>query len=153
MTEGGDLPRGVLRGGTFHFPVRVYYEDTDQQGIVFYANYLRYFERGRTEYLRHLDAAPAKVEAQEGLVFVVARLDISYHRSATLDQVLDVQTSVAKLGRVKLLMDQAIYCEGQLVTSAKVTVAVVDRQGRPSALTPDLQARFTAVSPASRHSS
>ena len=133
---------GQLLGGCHHLPVRVYYEDSDQQGFVFYANYLRYFERGRTEFLRHLGAAPVTIEARLGLVFVVARIDVSYHQPARLDDVLQVRTSVEKKGRVKLLMHQEIYRDQTRLTSAKVTLALIDRQGRPARLPPELDACF-----------
>ena len=90
---------GELRGQTYHLPVRVYYEDTDQQGIVFYANYLKYFERGRTELLRHLGAPPADIETRLDRLFVVAKVEITYHKSARLDDLLDVRTRLASLGR------------------------------------------------------
>jgi len=133
---------GELRGRTYHFPLRVYYEDTDQQGIVFYANYLRYLERGRTEFLRHMGAPPAEIETRLNRLFVVARIDIRYHRSARLDEVLDVQTSVGCLGRVKLMMNQAIYRDETLLTEAELTIAIIDRDGKPARLGPELEARF-----------
>jgi len=138
---------GHLSGQVYHLPVRVYYEDTDQQGIVFYANYLKYFERGRTELLRHFGAAPAAVEADQGRVFVVAHLDISYRQSARLDEVLDVQTRLDHLGKVKIRMDQRIYRGDQLITQAKVTVAILDQAGRPARLNAALEQRFAALLP------
>ena len=134
-----NVSTGVFQEGAFHFPVRVYYEDTDQQGIVFYANYLRYLERGRTEFLRHFGAAPKDVADKYDRVFVVARVDISYLSSATLDDLLSVQTSIQKFGRVKLLMQQDIYRGDEKIVSAQVTLAVVNGEGRPAALNKDLQ--------------
>ncbi len=136
---------GELRGKTFHLPVRVYYEDTDQQAIVFYANYLKFFERGRTEFLRTLGAPPAQIETDLDRLFVVAGVNIRYHQSARLDEILDVQTRVAKLGRVKLLMDQKIYRGEDLIASAELTIAIIDRQGKPARLTQELEARFQAL--------
>lgn len=135
-------PTGEFANGTFHFPVRVYYEDTDQQGIVFYANYLKYLERGRTEFLRHVGAPPIDIEAQFDRVFVVAHLDIRYHGSAKLDDILVVQTTISSFGRVRLTMEQKIYCEDVLVTTALVTLAIINGQGRPARLSKDLEDRL-----------
>ena len=136
---------GTLEGQTYHLPVRVYYEDTDQQGHVFYANYLKYFERGRTEFLRHLGAPPAKIETDLGRLFVVAKINLTYHQSARLDDVLNVQTRLARLGRVKLVMDQVIYRGDTLITRAEVTVAIIDRAGRPARVSPQLEALFASL--------
>lgn len=136
---------GELRDKTYHLPVRVYYEDTDQQGIVFYANYLKYFERGRTEFLRALGAPPAQIETDLNRLFVVAAVNMRYHQSARLDEALDVQTRVAKLGRVKLLMNQKIYRGDDLIASAELTIAIIDRNGKPARLTVDLESQFQAL--------
>ena len=141
---------GTLDGKIHRFPVRVYYEDTDQQGIVFYANYLKYFERARTEFLRHLGAPPAKIETELGRLFVVAKINLIYHRSACLDEVLEVQTQVARVGKVKLEMDQRItrgdtLITQTLITQAQVTVAIIDPCGRPARLTPELETLFATL--------
>ena len=138
------ISEGQLVEKTYHFPVRVYYEDTDQQGIVFYANYLKYLERGRTEFLRFLGAPPAAIETDLDRLFVVARVDISYHQSAKLDEVLDVQTRVARMGRVKLLMDQSIHRGEALIASAQLTIAIVDGAGKPAPLPQDLADHFAS---------
>ena len=128
-----------LAGGSVHrLTVRVYYEDTDAQGVVFYANYLNYLERGRTELLRTLGAAPAQVAKGQGWVFMVSHLDLKYHKSAKLDDLLEVQTRVAHLGRVQLTMVQQIYGAGDLITTAKVRLAILDPAGRPARLDPSL---------------
>ena len=120
---------GDLIDKTHVYPLRVYYEDTDQQGIVFYANYLKYFERGRTEFLRHLGAPPAEIETTFDRLFVVAKAEITYQRPAKLDEVLIVKTRLARLGKVKLTMDQGLYREADLIAKGALTIAIVDRGG------------------------
>ena len=136
---------GILDGQRYIYPLRVYYEDTDQQGIVFYANYLKYFERGRTELLRHLGAPPGEVEAAFDRLFVVARADVSYHTSAKLDDILHVHTAVQRLGKVKLMMDQRIYRGEELIAHGTLTIAIIDRTGRPSALPAHVHQKFAAL--------
>ena len=140
---------GTLIDKTHRYPVRVYYEDTDQQGVVFYANYLKFLERGRTEFLRHLGASPIEVESKFNCLFVVAHVDIHYHRPARLDDVLDVQTTLSTLGRVKLTMHQSIIrgqgLNQELISSATVSLAVVNHAGRPTRLPPEIQARFAQL--------
>ncbi len=133
-----DPAAGQGREGVHRLPVRVYYEDTDAQGVVFYANYLNYLERGRTELLRTLGAAPAQVAQDQGRVFMVSHLDLKYHKSATLDDVLEVQTRVAHLGRVQLTMVQQIHRVSDLITTATVRLAILDFAGRPARLDPRL---------------
>ena len=136
---------GALVDRTYVYPLRVYYEDTDQQGIVFYANYLKYFERGRSEFLRHLDAAPGDIERAFDRLFVVARADVSYHKPAKLDDVLHVLTSVQKLGKVKLIMDQRLVRGEDVIAKGELTIGVIDRAGRPSKLPAHVQEKFDAL--------
>ena len=84
--------------GTFSFPVRVYYEDTDTAGIVYYANYLRYLERGRTEWLRALGVAQLQLAEETGIVFAVRSLNIEYLKPARLDDALAVLTELTLPG-------------------------------------------------------
>ena len=136
---------GILIGQTHIYPLRVYYEDTDQQGIVFYANYLKYFERGRTEFLRHLGTPPGEIEQIYDRLFVVARADVSYHIPAKLDDILQVHTRLEQLGRVKLLMDQRLMRGDNLIAKGELTIAIIDRAGRPSALPAEMQTKFLAL--------
>ena len=135
--------RGYVQNKKFHFPVRVYYEDTDQQGIVFYANYLKYFERGRTELLRYFGCPPGLIEAKYDRVFVVVGLQCSYERPAVLDDLLDVQTELIKAGKVRFKLDQKILREEELIASAQISLAVVNKDGRPARMGADLEAIFT----------
>lgn len=114
--------------------VRVYYEDTDFSGVVYHANYLRYFERGRTELLRDLGVDQAALFAAEPpLGFAVARIAVDFRRPARMDDLLDVETRVAEVGGASLTMHQRLARDGDLLVEATVRVAAVSR-GRAARL-------------------
>lgn len=92
--------------GTFVWPVRVYWEDTDAGGIVFYANYLKFFERARTEWLRSLGVQQQALKAETGGMFVVTGTELRYHRPAVLDDCLHISAEVTELGRASMTLYQ-----------------------------------------------
>ena len=92
----------------FGFPLRVYWEDTDAGGIVFYANYLKFMERGRTEWLRSLGYGQQALKEQAGGMFVVSETAVKYHQPARLDDALWVTARVAEAGRVSLTIAQQV---------------------------------------------
>ncbi|MBK9237488.1 MAG: tol-pal system-associated acyl-CoA thioesterase [Rhodoferax sp.] len=102
----------------FRWPVRVYWEDTDAGGIVFYANYLKFFERARTEWLRALGVAQQALREQTGGIFVVSQTDVRYHRPARLDDQLFVTVCLVETGRASLTIRQQVL----LHTDAQDTV-------------------------------
>lgn len=120
--------------------VRVYYEDTDFSGVVYHANYLRYFERGRTELLRDLGVDQASLFAAEPpLGFAVARIEVDFRRPARMDDLLEVETRVAEVGGASLTMQQRLIRGGDVLVEAAVRVAAVSR-GRAARLPRDLAA-------------
>ncbi|MGD9739201.1 MAG: tol-pal system-associated acyl-CoA thioesterase [Bauldia sp.] len=121
---------GRLDGSGHVLPIRVYFEDTDFSGAVYHASYLRFLERGRSDFLR-LIGVHHRPLAEEGLVFAVRHLAISFERAARIDDVLEVRTGVADLGGARVVLRQAIQRDGDLVTSAEVTVALLSADGRP----------------------
>jgi acyl-CoA thioester hydrolase len=94
---------------TFCWPVRVYWEDTDAGGIVFYANYLKFFERARTEWLRSLGVQQQRLREETGGMFVVSGTELSYHRPARLDDLLQVTARVGELGRASMTLQQEAW--------------------------------------------
>jgi acyl-CoA thioester hydrolase len=121
----------------FTWPVRIYYEDTDAGGIVFYANYLKFFERARTEWLRARGVDQHALAQQDGAIFVVKHAAIDYHAPARLDDVLNLTLSIEKLGRASVLFAQQAWCGELLLASAQVKVGCVDAATlRPRALPP-----------------
>lgn len=121
--------------GTFAFPVRVYYEDTDTAGVVYHANYLRYLERGRTEWLRALGIEQLRLAQEEGLVFAVRSLNIEYLKPARLDDALAVLTELTLPGRTQVTLKQWIERGGETLVEATVRVACLDtKKMKPVAL-------------------
>lgn len=130
----------------FPWQVRVYYEDTDAGGIVFYANYLKFFERARTEWLRATGVNQHALASGEGAIFVVKHASIDYNAPAKLDDVLDLTLSIEKLGRASVLFTQQALCNGVLLASAQVKVGCVDAAThRPRSLPADTAAKMRAA--------
>jgi acyl-CoA thioester hydrolase len=94
---------------SFEFPIRVYWEDTDAGGIVFYANYLKFFERARTEWLRHLGIEQQALREATGGMFVVVETQLKYHKPAQLDDLLTVNASLLSKGRSSLVITQQAW--------------------------------------------
>jgi len=117
----------------FRLPVRVYYEDTDAAGVVYYANYLKFMERARTEWLEALGFPLAAFEREHGVVFVVHRCEIDYLLPARLNDALDVSVEPVKLGAATLRARQDVRRGNDVVTSALVTLACLDaKRWRPA---------------------
>jgi acyl-CoA thioester hydrolase len=121
----------------FTWPVRIYYEDTDAGGIVYYANYLKFFERARTEWLRARGVDQHALMTQDGAIFVVKHAAIDYVAPARLDDVLNLTLGIEKLGRASVHFVQQAWCGDHLLASAHVKVGCVDALTlRPRALPP-----------------
>lgn len=127
--------------GVHTVTLRVYYEDTDTGGIVYYANYLKFAERARTEVLRDLGITQSVLMAHDGLAFAVRRCEVDYLSPAKLDDELEIRTSLRALGAASLDLDQAIYRraaqdgEGEReLARLVIRLAVIKRDGRPTRL-------------------
>jgi acyl-CoA thioester hydrolase len=130
-----DIPATPGDTGCFVLPIRVYYEDTDAAGVVYYANYLRFCERARTEWLRMLGFEQHRMLAEEHTAFVVRTLTADYVSSAALDDALTVETRIRKLGRASLVFSQQVLRDGELLFDSLITIACVDtRRKRPAPL-------------------
>jgi len=111
---------------------RIYFEDTDITGIVYHANYVKYFERGRTEALRaSFSDLGALMHTDDPCTFAVAGMEISFKRPAKLDDVITVETTLASAKGAKMVFDQKIYRGEELLAEAEVKVAVITLDGRP----------------------
>jgi acyl-CoA thioester hydrolase len=130
----------------FQFQVRVYYEDTDRGGVVYYANYLRYFERARSEWLRSLGVNQERLAAVEGIGFVVARAEIDFRAGARLDDLLDVTVKVVERKRTYFWLEQeARRDDGAVCAAARIQAACVRHEDmRPQPIPEILSARFAA---------
>ena len=120
----------------FEWPVRVYYEDTDAGGVVYYANYLRYLERARTEWLRHLGFEQDALMRDSGIVFAVRRVEIDYLLPARLDDALVVEAEIAAASKVSLTFAQRIVrAPGtELVRATVKVVCLGTERFRPTAI-------------------
>jgi acyl-CoA thioester hydrolase len=121
------------------FTVKVYYEDTDAGGMVYYANYLRFMERARTEYLAELGVSVAELHNQ-GMFLVVTHLDISYRGAARLGETLEVTTELTEAKTVRVTLRQRVLRAGTLLVDALLTFACIDREGKPQRLPPAFEA-------------
>jgi acyl-CoA thioester hydrolase len=110
----------------FRWPVRVYYEDTDAGGVVYYANYLKFLERARTEWLASLGITLTALERDHGVLFVVHRLDIEYRLPARLYDALEVTLALATLGRSRIAAEQDVFRGDEQLVGARVTLACLD---------------------------
>lgn len=127
----------------FIWPVRVYYEDTDAGGIVFYANYLKYFERARTEWLRAVGVHQHQLTQSHDVIFVVKSTSLDYHAPARLDDELRITVVVEKLGRASVQFLQEAWCGDRLLVSGVIKVGCVAASTmRPSAIPDDVQTRL-----------
>lgn len=112
--------------------LRVYYEDTDLAGIVYYANYLKFIERGRSEWLRTLGIDQVTMKADSGHVFAVRRVEADYLRPARFDDLLLVTTELADATPARIIVDQTVLRDDQVLFTARVTIACLDARGRPT---------------------
>ena len=115
-----------------HFEIRVYYEDTDAAGIVYYANYLKFAERARTEMMRDRGASHQDLHRSTGLSFVVKRCTADYHLPARLDDILDVETHVGKIGGASLNLRQLVFRGDRLLVSMDIRLALLNEALRPA---------------------
>lgn len=123
-------------------PIRVYYEDTDMGGIVYYANYLRYIERARSDWVRSLDVDQNAMREKDGVVFVVRRVEADYLKPAKFDDELLVRTVVKAVTGVRLIMSQEVIRGDDLLFQAEVTVVCVGEGGAPARLPANIRRRI-----------
>ena len=123
-----------IEGSTFILPVRVYYEDTDAGGVVYYANYLKFAERARTEMLRHLGIESSALQDEEGMGLVVRRLDVDYIQPARLDDLLEVHLSLTKVGGASMQGVQRIVRGGEDLVRIEIKLGCMKLSGGPARL-------------------
>src|ERR1700733_3079625 len=126
---------------TFDWPLRVYYEDTDAGGIVFYANYLKFFERARTEWLRACGVDQNRLADQAGAIFIVRSPAVDFRGPARLDDVVKVVSRIERLGRASVDFAQEAWRDGTLLATGSIRVGCVERIAlRPVAIPPPVLA-------------
>ncbi len=127
MSYTTDTIKGNLfEDKTFSFPIRIYYEDTDAGGIVYYANYLKYAERARTEFLRHLGINQQEMLKNQECGFVVRNCNIGYKSPARLDDALNITCKVTELKGASLKMEQKLYRENTIICEIEITLVFLN---------------------------
>lgn len=125
-------PSGLFDGKTYFFPVRVYYEDTDLSGLVYHANYLRFMERGRSEFLRVSGAGHKELlETPEPLAWAVYRMEIDFKRPARIEDALTITTAVTEVSPARVKLAQNVRKQGQILVNARCEVCIITLDGRP----------------------
>ena len=115
----------------FHHQVKVYYEDTDAGGVVYYANYLKFLERARTEALLSIGLSNTKIKKELGSLIIVKSCNIEYKKPAHLEDELNIQTHIISLKKTSLIMKQLIMLEKKLITDAEIHLVFVNSEGKP----------------------
>ncbi len=131
---------------THIWPIRVYYEDTDLAGIVYYANYLRFIERARSEMVRAAGIDQVEMKAR-GLVFAVRRVEADYLSPARYDDELRIETRLDRIKGASFDMPQEVYRDTTLLFRARVGVVVLNAEGRATRIPADIRAKIGALSP------
>ncbi len=138
---------GCIEGDAHHLPLRVYYEDTDFSGIVYHAAYIKWCERGRTDFVRLIGLNQKELHdggAEKPVqFFVVRRMEIDYLKPALMDDVLEVVTRVSEIGTATVELYQEIRREDTLLFKAKVMIVLINDKGRPQRLTSEILQAFT----------
>jgi acyl-CoA thioester hydrolase len=124
--------QGVLDGDRYVFPVRVYYEDTDSGGVVYYANYFKFAERARTEMMRSLGVESQKLMADEGIALAVRHCEADFKKPARLDDLLTVSTRILGIGGASVDAEQMIACSGTDLVKINLKLACMSLAGGPA---------------------
>lgn len=130
---------------THQIELRVYYEDTDLAGIVYYANYLKFIERGRTEWVRALGVDQAALKREEGIVFAVRRVEADYLRPARFDDLLVVKTRLLALGGARIEVEQTVEREGAILFTARVVLVCLSEAGVAARIPAGLRSRLAPL--------
>ena len=115
----------------FYHKLKVYYEDTDAGGVVYYANYLKYIERARTEALLSIGLSNTKIKKKFGTLIIVKSCNIEYKKSAHLEDKLNIVSHITSLKKTSLIMKQLIMLEKKLITDAEIHLVFVNSEGKP----------------------
>ena len=134
---------GALTNEGHRLVLRVYYEDTDFSGLVYHASYLRFLERGRTEWLRSHGFEQRELAAGAAMVFAVRRMEIDYLKPAVMDDLIAIETLISAVGGASIDFSQTIYRGDEKIVRALVGVAALSN-GRPARLPKDMRERFSA---------
>ncbi|WP_376876921.1 tol-pal system-associated acyl-CoA thioesterase [Albirhodobacter sp. R86504] len=124
------------------FALRVYYEDTDLAGIVYYANYLKFIERARSEWVRSLGVVQVSLKAESGIVFAVRRIEADYIKPAKFDDELTVETRLEMETGARIVLEQNVLRSDELLFTAQVTLVCLNEAGAPARLPADIRRKI-----------
>ena len=134
----------------FRWPIRVYYENTDAGGVVYHSDYLKFYERARTEWLRSLGFEQPELRVQDGVIFVVRGMRIEYLQPARFNELLQVESRLVELGRSRFFFEQTLLRGEDLLNRARVeVVCVTDGSFKPVALPARIRQQFERLEPVS----
>jgi acyl-CoA thioester hydrolase len=146
VTADLDTPyRGGFVGNEHHFALTVYFEDTDAYGIVYYANYLKFMERARSDFVRAVGVDQAAELRSSGSAYAVVEVDIKYRRPARLGDDLRILSTVDQVRASSVLIHQRVMRGEEQLTDARVTAAFLDGEGRPKRQPKDWVEKFNAI--------
>ena len=124
---------------THNFELRVYYEDTDLAGIVYYANYWKFIERARTEWVRSIGVDQGRLRDEEGIVFAVRHVEADYLVPAKFDDVLQVETRLQSASGVRIVLAQDVKRDSEVLFASRVTLVALSGSGKPARLPADVR--------------
>ena len=134
---------GRFEGSVHVLPIRIYYEDTDLSGVVYHANYLRFMERGRSEFFRCAGIARlAMLGEDEATVWTLRRASLEFHRPARVDDLIEVHTRATSLTGARMTADQKIYRADELLARGCVEACVITLAGKPKRIPDDIRAKL-----------
>tara|TARA_Y100000590_G_C15256390_1_gene839514 strand:- start:261 stop:659 length:399 start_codon:yes stop_codon:yes gene_type:complete len=126
----------------FSFAVKVYYEDTDAGGVVYYANYLKFLERARSEAIYSLGHTNSSILEKYGILLIVKSCNIDYKKPAKFEDILEIISEVKSFSKTSFIMSQIILRENKIISSAEVHLVAVDKNGKPSKIPEDLKKKI-----------
>jgi acyl-CoA thioester hydrolase len=142
MTEGF----GSFHGKTHVLPIRVYYEDTDLSGVVYHANYLRFMERGRSEYFRCAGIVRlAQLDDPEPTAWTLRRVSLEYFRPARLDDLVEVHTRCVALSGARMTANQSIHSAGTMLVKGQVEACIITLSGKPRRIPGEIRAKLSPL--------
>ena len=144
MTEGHGF--GRFEGKVHVLPIRIYYEDTDLSGIVYHANYLRYMERGRSEYFRCAGISKlAVLDDEQSWAWTLRKVSLEYLKPARVDDLIEVRTTAISLTGARMVADQKIYASDQLLTRGTVEACMISLAVKPRRIPPELRDKLAPL--------
>ena len=126
----------------FKYKVKVFYEDTDAGGVVYYANYLKFFERARTEAIAEIGLSNKKLLDEFGVLIIVKSCNIDYKKPAKLEDQLEIKSIISSISNSSFKMTQKAFRDDDLLTSSEIHLVIVDKKGKPSRIPDELRKKI-----------